>query len=859
LVRYITIYITFLVQIILLCSCSSEKNNAISISYHNTTAKYNAYFIARERIREIENSILQSQDNNYDQILNVLPPLDSSIAHTYGPQIEDCLRKASLVIQNHVNSKWVDDSYNLVGLARLYGYEYTHAIETFKYVFTNGDNDDARHAALINLKRTYIAYNEMNNALAAADFLNKEKLNKKNQKDLHLISAWYYQRNEDYNNMIINLTAVTPLLKRKDNKARIYFTIGQVYQATGFEAEAFNNYKRCLASNPEYELSFYARLYMARVANLEKTRDIKNIRKDFLKLVKDAKNKEFTDKIYYEWGGFELRQNNLQEAIKKFNLSIISSISNPRQKGRSYLRLGEIYYDSLKDYQIAKDYYDSTIQVLPKDYEGYEDVKSRQMVLDDFVEQLNTIALQDSLLKLSEMDSVSLMALIDQEIDKKEALKEAELNRRISQSTGPINSLSPFETTGLTEGGSNWYFNNPSAVSMGRSEYLRIWGNRPLEDNWRRSVKDSGVFAGEQTADNMEDSSDKIVTNEADNKPAEPRTTTGERSTLFASVPQTEEEKNSALKLIEDAYFRLGYIYYFDLREEDNAITTFETLLRRFPDTEHRPDALYQLYLLYNDIEPVKANQFKNSLIKSYPETTFAKLLVNPNYQKESQAVNEILKKEYERAYKFFINEDYLSADRVLDNAISKYPEGNFIPNLKLLKILIVGTTEDLFKYQLRLGEFIEQNPDSDITPYAKTLLNASEKYKESLIKLKDAEFVVIPDQEHYFISVFNSEISGSEVILKKIELFNREYFDNNNLKTGTLKLDNTLTIILVDHFADMEKALYYYDLFKGEEEIQGESQSLKFNNFVISKDNFEVLYKTKELDSYKKFYSLHY
>jgi len=262
---------------------------------------------------------------------------------------------------------------------------------------------------------------------------------------------------------------------------------------------------------------------------------------------------------------------------------------------------------------------------------------------------------------------------------------------------------------------------------------------------------------------------------------------------------------------------------------------------------------------LYNDIDPIKADQFKNALIKSYPETTFAKLLVNPNYQKESQAVNEILKKEYERAYEFFVNEDYLSADRVLDNAISKYPEGKFNPNLELLKILIVGATEDLFKYQLRLGEFIEQNPDSEITPYAETLLDASEKYKESLIKLKDAEFEVIPDQEHYFISVFNSEISASEVILTNIESFNSEYFNDNNLKTGTLKLDNTHTIILVDHFVNMEKALYYYDLFKGEEQIQAESPSLKFDNFVISKDNFEVLYKTKELDSYKKFYSLHY
>ena len=75
-------------------SCSSEKTNAISVSYHNTTARYNAYYIARERIREVEAGIKESQNNNYDEILNVYPPLDSAISVTYAIQIEECLKKS---------------------------------------------------------------------------------------------------------------------------------------------------------------------------------------------------------------------------------------------------------------------------------------------------------------------------------------------------------------------------------------------------------------------------------------------------------------------------------------------------------------------------------------------------------------------------------------------------------------------------------------------------------------------------------------------------------------------------------------------------------------------------------------------
>jgi len=853
--------IAILASLVLLNACSSEKTNTISISYHNTTARYNAYYIARERIREIESSIIASQDNNYDYILNVLPPLDSTIASTYKAQIEDCLKKASLVIQNHPNSRWVDDSYNLVGLARLYGNDYTHAIETFKYVFTKGENDAARHLALINLMRTYIAYNEMNNALAAADYLKKEKLNKNNLKKLHLTNAWYYQKRADYNNMVSNLVDATPLFNRKDNKARIYFIIGQVYQKMGFESEAFSNFKKCIASNPEYELSFYARLYMARVTHLEKLKDIRNIRKDFKKLVRDAKNKEFIDRIYYEWGEFELRQNNLQEGIEKFNLSIKTSLNNPRQKGRTYLKLGELYYDTLNNYQMAKVYYDSTIQVLPKDYEGYDDIKSRQMVLEDFVLQLNTIEIQDSLLALSKMDSVTLMVLIDSVIaQQKEAelVKQRDQKEKSEERSNQFTNISPFESSGITSGTSNWYFNNPSALALGRSEFVRIWGSRNLEDNWRRSVKASEAFVEEQTVSDVSNTSEK-ASGEATGL-IEPGNGNGnERNSLYASVPKTTEEKTTALKKIEIAYFQLGNIYYFDLKEEPNAINAFETLIARFPETTHKPDALYQLYLLYKDQDPSRAAEYKDKLIASFPETTFAKLLINPDYQKESQAINEILKKEYERAYRLFESGDYASAEIVLNIAITEYPEGNFIPNLELLKILIVGKTEGLFKYQFQLGEFIKTHPESDITPYAKTLLAASENYKESLIKLKAAEYMVSKDDEHYFIAIYQTGLEGSEVILTEIESFNNEYFSGQNLKTGTLKLDKTNTIILVDHFNNQEKALYYYDLFKAEENIQSESPSLKFDKFVISKENFEVLYKTKELDTYRNFHARHY
>lgn len=840
----------------MVAGCSSQKTNMVAVTYHNTTAHYNAYFIANQTINEIVRSIEQAQVHDYDNILNVIPPLDSMTSVTYAEQIEEVLKKASLIVQNHPNSKWVDDAYNLVGLARLYGYEYTHAIETFKWVNTNSKDDDIRHEALIHLMRTFIEYEEMNNALAVSDYLEKEDLSSTRRKELNLMRAWYYQNTEDWDNMVRYLVASTDDLKASDDKAMVYFIIGQLYQMQGFDAEAFSNYKKCLASSPVYELSFYAKLNMARVSNLENTRDIKNIRKDFKRLVKDAKNKEFVDRIYYEWGGFELRQNNLNEGIEKFNLSVQSGLNNPRQKGRSYLALGEIYYDTLRNYEMAKAYYDSTIQVLPQDFEGYDAIKSRQEVLEDFITQLDIVHTQDSLLALSEMDSVDIAALIQNQIDAEAAAAEEEAKRQERQSRQTTdNTTSLFENTGISDGAGSWYFSNPASIAIGQSEFRKLWGNRPLEDHWRRSVKTNQLIAATEEQEAGDD--DEVQEGPENLDPVAEQES--QFADMFNTIPFTEDAKQQSLQMVEEAMFRLGNIYYFDLRENDNAILTFEEFMDRFDPSEHSPEVMYKLYLLYADNRESDAQQMKDLLIADYPESNFAKELINPDYQKESQLANEILVRQYEEAYRQFDLANYQAADSIAAAAIHTYPDGDYVPRLELLRILVVGRTKDLFQYQFELGEFIEKYPDDQYTTYAQELLEASERYKESLIKLKDAQFKVEEATPHYFIAVYNASDAGSDKLISAIEAFNSSNFTESELKTGTLKLDNSTSLVMVDRFKDQESALFYYDLWRAQNTMASESRNFKFDTFVISQKNFEILYKTKELDTYKSFYTLHY
>ncbi len=146
--------VVFITAGVYLLGCSAERKNIISKAYHNTTAHYNAYFYAKESVDEVEGIIEDNRDNDYNKVLKIYPEPDSTLAESYSTQIEETIKKASIAIERHKNSKWVDDSYILVGLARYYSLDYVNAIETFKYVNNKSEDDNARHRAFIHLLRT---------------------------------------------------------------------------------------------------------------------------------------------------------------------------------------------------------------------------------------------------------------------------------------------------------------------------------------------------------------------------------------------------------------------------------------------------------------------------------------------------------------------------------------------------------------------------------------------------------------------------------------------------------------------------------------------------------------------------------
>lgn len=845
--KKIGIYCSWL--LLILTACSPQKNTWSSRAYNDVTAHYNAYYYALEEITKIETTIHTSWTDNYNDILMIFPSYDSTLAKTYEAETEEAIKMASLAIQNHGNSRWVDDSYILVGKARMYSLDWGNAIQTFKYVNNIGKDKDAKHLAIINLIRTFTEHEEFNNALAAIDFLKKEDLSKENRKKMYLEAGYYYQIQKDYDNMIRSLTEASPLLDRKDRRSRIYFIIGQVYQELGFESEAYNFYRKCLGTNPEYEVDFYARLYMAQVAEISRSKSIATARKSFRKLLKDSKNKDFKDKIYYELGVFELKQKNINEAIESFDLSLRAG-NNQRVKGEAYLRLGEMYYDILKEFELSQSYYDSAIRSLPPEYENYTAIKDRSEVLNEFVLNLKTIEWQDSLLMLSTLDTATLRTKIEASIEARKKLEESgkkkKKNNRIVINAAPSTVFS--ESTETTD----WYFGNPTAVALGETEFKRIWGDRALEDDWRRSQKISGPSLGPMNTTASNDSTalpEKAVVVD----PVEAALTS-----INKEIPRTEEEREASLKKIEDAYFALGDIYYFKLFEKENALSSFETLLNRFPNTVHEPDVLYKLYLIHKESNPQEAERFANLLKEKYPESSYAKILINPNYLAEAVIAIEKQKENYKKAYEDFENNRFKEAMDGIDEALA-LEKTSFTPNLELLKILIIGKTQSYEHYQASLNQFIESHPDNELIPYAQTLLSASEKVHADEGNQTSVQYIKSFSEPHYFMIVYANKESIGNTASRTLGRFNQTNFPTQKLKTSNLIIDDDYTVSFVAEFDNLEQARNYYQTFNEKVPTLTEFTNQKFFTFIITKDNFGIFYRTKALNEYIRFFEQNY
>ncbi|MEQ8425812.1 MAG: hypothetical protein RIA63_13935, partial [Cyclobacteriaceae bacterium] len=270
------------------------------------------------------------------------------------------------------------------------------------------------------------------------------------------------------------------------------------------------------------------------------------------------------------------------------------------------------------------------------------------------------------------------------------------------------------------------------------------------------------------------------------------------------------------------------------------------------------PEVLYKLHLIYTELNNDKAGDYSRQLTVNHPNSSFTKILLNPNYLKETSAAAEKQKGIYQRAYRDFENGKTQESQEKLNQALA-LGETSFTPQLELLRILITGKTEDITHYQAELKAFLEKYPDGTLKPHAESLLAASKDLQQKLEKARAIRYNSSLDAPHYFVISHLQQSKISEALATTLDKFIRQNYKNSKLKTSTLILNEIFVLTMVTEFPDPLSAVEFLDEFTRQTASDNALSTQKFDNFVITKDNSDILYRTKALDEYLAFFDRNY
>ncbi|MFN2395958.1 MAG: tetratricopeptide repeat protein, partial [Bacteroidales bacterium] len=652
----------------------------------------------------------------------------------------------------------------------------------------------------------------------------------------------------------------------RKQRTRLTFILAQTYHQEDNYSAAQKTYARVLKLNPDFQMAFQARINMAMAFDTE-SGDARFILSELEGMLKDNQNREFRDQIYYALAQFSMRRNDTPKAIEYYNLALENYRGNSSQKGVTFLRLGEIYFDR-KEYRQSASMYDSTMVYLSREYPDYETAGRRNLVLKELATYLNVIEREDSLQRLASLGTTERNAILDQiieDIQEEERLeREREQERALMRQQMARDGRSRTQTAGTGEGG--WYFYNPSAISFGQNEFYAKWGERELGDLWRISNKrimafgDTGEFGMDE--DEMQEGG---------------RLT---RASLMENIPTTPEKMQASNARLARAYYNTGIVFKEKLNDRPAAIESFETLITRFPESEHKLYSAYFLYTMFGDAgNTIRAQTFKNLIIDEFPDTDFAKILSDPNYAENVRARQAKVKQIYSNAFDAYQQARFSEALSLIEEAEKLEQSIDQAGQFSFLKALVIGKTKEPEEFVESLVYVTENFVGTPVHEPAENLLvylgssgiitdpesdGRSERRRMEDLSGEDADimentpFLYRPESVHFYVMVIDTRGSQIRQLRADINEFNRDTFSDDNLNISTLFFDDKRQLVTITNFADAKKALDYGAQLN-DELIKREHDDEHYQGFIISVDNYPIFYQERKLDEYVEFYNVAY
>ncbi len=914
-----------------LFSCSTKKNTGLTRTVQAIKANYNTYYNGKLAFIDGVDAQEKANKDNYSEIIPLYMTSNKSTVSAGKSDFDRAAEKCQKTIKRRSITKrpewksnkpktakdkiWLSQKeYNpflykawfLLADAQFHKGEYLEAAATYAYMqrLYFSKPDIVAKARMLEAK----CYAELEWFYDAEDIVNRavrDSFPTKYESLKAEVLADCQIRQKQYEDAIPNLLKAVKNEKSGVQKARMYFLLGQLYHKVGKPQEAYKAFQKVIRRNPPYELEFNARIYQTEV--MSKGNSKKMVRK-LQSMAKNSKNKDYLDQVYYAIGNIYLAQKDTAKAIGAYAEGVEKSTRNGVEKGVVMLRLGQLYYETEK-FVKAQECYAGVLGLLDKERDDYEDIDERSKILDELLPHAQAVELQDSLQELAAMDSVKRMEVIEN-IIKEVKKKEKEERRKGNEAAYAANNGSQQNAAGVgrpggttagrpnAQEGGVWYFYNPTAVAAGKAEFKKKWGDRKLEDNWRRKNKtvleDSSSDDEDVESDSlMTDSvisdsilSDSLLSDSVKNaeldeelaKAAEYANDPHRPEFYLKDIPFTEEQMQASNALLVEGLFNSGVIYKDRMENFPLAERTFLRICDKFPDYEKMGDTYFNLFQLYSRLgRDDEATLYKQKLLEEFPDNENGVMISDPNYEYKARYGKQVEDSLYQLAYAAFNANDFNTVISTNDYLAKEYPQGDNRARLMFLTAVSRLELGERDQFMNALKEIVEKYPQSTVSElaglYVKGLqegrILASGKMEMGALwerrvgagavvdsTLADSVFTADKLCDFVFVVAYEHDSINENQLLYEMAQYN---FTNFTVRNFDISIENGdgIDMLQIRTFLNYEEAYIYLHRLMNNEEMSAKLEGLKM--FVISEDNLKLLMRGKSFMDYFEFYDANF
>ncbi|MBQ4394715.1 MAG: tetratricopeptide repeat protein [Paludibacteraceae bacterium] len=701
-------------------SCSTQKNTWATRSFHQTKVKYNILHNGNIAYEEGLKTIRDANTDDYSRVLYLYPVSNHQAAEAATAQMDKTIEKCRKCIKLHSikakpkrdPKKANDPKYKLwlqseefnanmdlawlrLGQAEFHKGDFLGAVSTFNYIINHYQNDpDMIAQCQLWIAR---AYAEMGWQYEAEDMLNRvqiDALSRKHAKLYSAVKADVLLKGEHYREAIPFVKLAIPHEKRKIYRPRFAYVLGQLYEMDSKREEAVLSYKSVVRMAPPNEMEFNARIRMAELGGKNSLRQLRT-------MTKQSKFKDRLDQIYGAMGNIYLQNKDTAKALEMYEKAIAESTQAGTAKAAVLVRAGDIYFEQ-RAYVRAQPCYREAVTILTAENPEYARVQKRSEVLDELIVSYSQAQLQDSLQHLSHMTEEEQRAVVDKiiaaliEAEKQDSIRQVQEARDLAHGDDMPRSVN---TANMLGGGGaqkgEWYFYNPQLMKQGQQEWRRKWGNRPLEDNWRRQNKQVTAAFGEET--NPEDADTTLVAGDSANVQPPIETDTHKPEYYLQQIPRTEQEYALSDSLWREAMVALFFIYRDRLEDQPQADETLRELERRFPS--------------HACLAPIYEDQRMQALRH---DTAYIAKMQRMLAEQDSL---------YAATYGAYTKGEYALVKANKQYADTAFPQSALMPRFLFLNAVSVARTEGQEAFVAELQELVARYGETEMGAMAKDML----------------------------------------------------------------------------------------------------------------------------------------